>query len=50
MSLKISCYVCGEELKKPGALLFSPPDKDGKCDKYHFCLKCFKALVEYFFL
>lgn len=45
--LKINCDKCGNELKEPGALLFTPPKK-GKVRKYHLCVRCWKILIEDF--
>lgn len=48
MNFKCSC--CGEKLKKPGALLFSPPDKfdldcsGNLCIKFHICINCFEDI------
>lgn len=51
MALSISCERCGNELKIPGALLFSPPntdpdtmESDGEVCKYHFCIFCWDKL------
>lgn len=38
---KVSCKDCGRELEELGALLFSPPDKDGRVKKEHICIKCY---------
>lgn len=38
--LKIKCSICNSELNRPGALIFDPPDKNGKCFKYHLCRRC----------
>lgn len=43
--LKPICSGCGEYLDHPGALLFSPPDEDGKCDKLHVCRDCFALVI-----
>jgi uncharacterized protein with PIN domain len=43
--LKIRCDICKEELKELGALLFSPPNKEGYTRKYHICVKCYKKYV-----
>lgn len=42
--LKVRCIVDNEELNEPGAILLSPPDKDGRCRKYHICKFHFKFL------
>lgn len=38
--IKLECYVCGEILKEPGALIFSPPDLKMMTMKHHICVKC----------
>lgn len=41
--MNINCDICGEELKEPGALLFTPPKGlENKCVKVHICLKCWR--------
>jgi hypothetical protein len=44
MAIKPKCDKCKEELKEFGAILLSPPDKNNKVRKYHFCKKCYKKL------
>ena len=41
------CYICKKELEDFGAILWSPPDKNNKHDKYHICVGCWsrKTLV-----
>ena len=41
MSIKVICR-CGKELNEPGAILWSPPDKEGKCVKTHICKECYE--------
>jgi hypothetical protein len=36
------CDLCGEELSKPCALLFSPPDNNGRPYKHHICEECYE--------
>jgi hypothetical protein len=38
------CDYCGRAQAQPGALVFSPPDGDGTCDKRHCCTGCFAKL------
>jgi len=45
MTLHINCARCDKEIEEPGALLFSPPDKDGKTIKTHFCVPCYKNII-----
>lgn len=39
--MKIICDVCDKELKKFGALLFSPP-RGFTVKKFHICVECYK--------
>jgi len=45
VAIEPKCDKCKEELDDYGAILWSPPDGRGKCDKYHICLKCFDIIV-----
>ena len=45
MAIKPICYKCKKELKKFGALLFGPPDKKGKVQKFHICADCYKSIA-----
>ena len=38
----IKCDSCERELDELGALLFSPPDENNNCTKYHICVYCFQ--------
>ena len=40
--MKIKCDICKKLLKEPGALLFSPPEDDGRCEKAHICVLCYE--------
>lgn len=40
------CNICKDQLRVPGALLFSPPEKDGRCQKWHLCAACFMVALE----
>ena len=40
--IKVYCMLCKSELKKPGAILLSPPDKEDRVVKRHLCDKCYK--------
>jgi len=46
--ISVKCYRCDCELCAPGALLFSPPDDDGVCEKFHLCRACYVNLMERF--
>lgn len=39
--IEIVCDMCDMPLSKPGALLFSAPDRDNACLKMHLCQKCY---------
>ena len=47
------CNKCGKPVKKKGAFIISPPQKDddfGGCDivvKYHICLHCWGGLWDW---
>jgi hypothetical protein len=45
--LKINCSKCSKELKKPGALVFSPPDVWGICFKTHLCHTCYELVLKF---
>jgi len=44
--MEIICDICRKEIVKPGALMFSPPDKNGFCQKFHICTECFDRWLE----
>lgn len=44
MALKVKCDRCGEELKEPGGLVFSPPEA-GVSLKFHVCDKCWPSVA-----
>ena len=46
MAIKPICNKCKKELKKFGAILFSPPDKKGKVKKFHICENCYKSIIK----
>jgi hypothetical protein len=44
--LKLECDLCHQELKEPGALIFSPPTSEAWIvEKYHVCADCWPAIV-----
>ena len=45
MSLIIYCYLCKDELRKPGALIFDPPDHSDDVHKEHVCENCWVYLL-----
>jgi len=44
--IKPKCDICKKELDNFGGLIFSPPNVDGKVDKFHVCKDCFEKLKE----
>jgi hypothetical protein len=53
--IKIKCEKCNKELKKQGALIFSPPRCEGNNNtfpsnevlKFHICLSCYSRLCDW---
>lgn len=43
--IKVICDNCKKELNVPGALLFSPPDKNNIVKKFHLCTKCYEDIM-----
>lgn len=46
------CKKCGEKIKRPAAILFSPPTRipdfsDDIVVKYHICCECFLLLLDF---
>lgn len=41
--IKVICAFCRKSLKKPGALIFSPPFKRGLVLKFHMCRDCWET-------
>jgi hypothetical protein len=48
MTIKPICDKCKKELDDFGAILFSPPDKDNKVEKFHLCKACYEEIVNSF--
>lgn len=46
--IEIKCYVCGDELTKPGGLLFSPANEFDECTKTHLCIRCYDLTYKTF--
>jgi hypothetical protein len=47
--MTINCSACGNQLTKPGAILFSPPRKNGNSDivtKFHLCHVCYELVCD----
>lgn len=48
MAINPNCDRCGQELTQYGALLFSPPNREGDVHKYHICVDCYKMIINEF--
>jgi len=46
MAIKPKCDFCKRELKKFGAILLSPPNKNN-VKKFHICRKCYKIMINF---
>jgi len=46
MAIRLKCDKCNKELAKPGALLFSPPNKKSIVRKFHLCIKCYGEMLK----
>jgi hypothetical protein len=44
MSISPACDKCKKELTKFGAILFGPPDDNGKTKKWHICKSCYEKI------
>ena len=42
--IKPKCDKCKQELTEFGAILLSPPDKDGMVKKWHVCKGCYEEM------
>jgi hypothetical protein len=40
------CNSCAADLDEFGGILLSPPDRDGKCKKFHLCTECYVEIAE----
>jgi hypothetical protein len=45
MAIKPLCDMCKIELDDFGAVVLSPPNKNGQVQKYHICKDCFKKIT-----
>jgi len=45
MVIRVPCDKCRSIITESAALLFSPPDKDNKCRKWHVCHRCYNLWV-----
>lgn len=46
MSIRPTCDRCGLELADFGGILLSPPDNQGRVQKYHLCQQCYRMIEE----
>jgi len=46
MAINPKCDKCKQELTEFGAILLSPPDKEGNVKKFHICKECYFKLKE----
>ena len=44
--IKPRCFIDNKELQEFGAILLSPPDKQGKIKKFHICIKHYKKIID----
>ena len=50
MAIEVKCLKCNQPLNEKGALLISPPEKEGRVDKVlkaHICCDCYKKIIMY---
>lgn len=43
--LQVQCDVCGDPIVVFGAVLYGPPNAEGRCRKEHFCVKCYEPYL-----
>ena len=41
----VRCNWCLAILTEPGALVFTPPDEVGRCNKIHVCVGCYARVI-----
>jgi hypothetical protein len=41
------CDKCDEELTEFGAIVYGPPDSEGKCYKWHVCVRCYETIIDW---
>ena len=41
----VRCNWCLAILTEPGALVFTPPDEVGRCNKVHVCVGCYARVM-----
>jgi len=45
MAISPICDICAKKLKDFGAIVLSPPDKEGMVDKFHVCQACYTGQI-----
>lgn len=45
MAIEPKCDRCKKELIEYGAILFGPPDMEGKAKKFHICKECYEKII-----
>lgn len=48
MSIDVVCDICQETLEEKGALAFTPPSKNNRTKKFHFCKDCWYEIKTIF--
>ena len=46
--IKFLCNACNKTSNIAGSILYGPPDKYGKSEKFHICVGCFQTMKEKF--
>lgn len=46
MAIAPNCDKCKKELLEFGAILLSPPDKEGNVRKFHLCTECYEGIMK----
>ena len=49
MSINPICDKCHKELEEYGGILLSPPEEDGRVEKFHLCRHCYEKIKENLF-
>ena len=45
-AMVVRCNWCFVILEQPGALVFTPPDLAGQCEKIHVCVDCYERFIQ----
>ena len=48
MAITPTCEICKKELERFGAIVLSPPGKDGSIKKIHVCAFCYTHIERLF--